>query len=320
MIETPRGPFSGSDTMRQLIRYNYQLLPVISRFNIAFGFGDRTIEDICHANQVDLRTFLSVCNLISGLPYEVEGLSLPALMGFLRRAHSSFLDVALPKIRRNIIDAINHIDTDEVALLLIRFYDDYVSEVRRHMEHENQEVFGYIQQLLDGQLRPGYSIAAYNGDHEPMNDKLHELKDIFIYHYKQRDNDRLSATLFDIITCENDLQTHFLVEDRLLVPVVEALEQQVAERHEAIAQAAEAAEDQDDTDSCTLTAREVDIVCCVARGMANKEIADKLCISAHTVATHRRNISSKLEIHSPAGLVIYAIIHGLVDISEVKPN
>ena len=59
---------------------------------------------------------------------------------------------------------------------------------------------------------------------------------------------------------------------------------------------------------------------CVARGMANKEIADALCLSIHTITTYRRNIASKLQIHSSAGLAIYAILNGLIDISDVKPQ
>lgn len=67
-----------------------------------------------------------------------------------------------------------------------------------------------------------------------------------------------------------------------------------------------------------LSQREKDIVKAVAKGMSNKEVADMLSISTHTVTTHRRNIASKLEIHNPAGLTIYAIVNGLIDISEVK--
>ena len=54
------------------------------------------------------------------------------------------------------------------------------------------------------------------------------------------------------------------------------------------------------------------------RKMTNKEIADHLCISINTVITHRRNIARKLQIHSPAGLTIYAIVNNLVDISAVN--
>lgn len=67
-----------------------------------------------------------------------------------------------------------------------------------------------------------------------------------------------------------------------------------------------------------LSEREKDIVKAVARGFSNKEVADMLSISTNTVTTHRRNIATKLEIRNPAGLTIYAIVNGLIDISEVK--
>ena len=61
-----------------------------------------------------------------------------------------------------------------------------------------------------------------------------------------------------------------------------------------------------------------EIVTLVVKGMTNKEIADKLFLSVHTVITHRRNIARKLEIHSPTGLTIYAIVNHLVDITSVN--
>jgi regulator of cell morphogenesis and NO signaling len=67
-----------------------------------------------------------------------------------------------------------------------------------------------------------------------------------------------------------------------------------------------------------LSDRERDIIIGVVQGLQNKEIANRLCISVNTVITHRRNIARKLQIHSPAGLTIYAIVNGLVDISSVK--
>ena len=64
--------------------------------------------------------------------------------------------------------------------------------------------------------------------------------------------------------------------------------------------------------------QEKEIVICVVKGMTNKEIAEKLFLSIHTVITHRRNISKKLQIHSAAGLTIYAIVNKLVELSDVK--
>ena len=67
-----------------------------------------------------------------------------------------------------------------------------------------------------------------------------------------------------------------------------------------------------------LSDREKDVVVALVQGMSNKEIGDHLCIATNTVITHRRNIARKLQIHSVAGLTIYAIVNDLVDISAVK--
>ncbi|MDO4695840.1 response regulator transcription factor [Porphyromonas sp.] len=77
-------------------------------------------------------------------------------------------------------------------------------------------------------------------------------------------------------------------------------------------------EEQEDLKENALTPREKDIVVCVVKGMTNKEIAAELYLSTHTVITHRRNIAKKLQIHSPAGLTIYAIVNNLVELSDIK--
>ncbi|MFW5584856.1 MAG: response regulator transcription factor [Bacteroidales bacterium] len=67
-----------------------------------------------------------------------------------------------------------------------------------------------------------------------------------------------------------------------------------------------------------MSEREKEIVHYAVCGLTNKEIAARLYISFNTVLTHRKNISRKLDIHSLAGLTIYAIANGIVDIDEVK--
>lgn len=69
-----------------------------------------------------------------------------------------------------------------------------------------------------------------------------------------------------------------------------------------------------------LSEREREIMVCVVKGMTNKEIANRLCLSIHTVITHRRNISHKLQIHSPAGLTIYAIVNKLIELTDIKES
>ncbi len=82
-----------------------------------------------------------------------------------------------------------------------------------------------------------------------------------------------------------------------------------------------AAIEQSDTnpysDSHDLSERERDVLILVAKGMANKEIAEALNISIHTVMSHRKNITHKTGIKSVAGLTVYALLNNLLDQSDV---
>ncbi|MFO7829112.1 MAG: LuxR C-terminal-related transcriptional regulator [Bacteroidales bacterium] len=64
--------------------------------------------------------------------------------------------------------------------------------------------------------------------------------------------------------------------------------------------------------------REAGILKYIALGYTNKEIADKLFISTHTVVTHRKNITRKLDIKTVPGLTIYAILNKIIDINDTK--
>ncbi len=319
MIDKTKG-YQVSNTMRELIKDNSQLLLVISRFDIAFGFGDSPVGIVCQENDVDVDTFLCVCNMLSGYRYSTEDISLVSLMGYLKQAHTSFLEVTLPKIRHHLIEGINYSPTNEVALLLIRFFDDYVIEVRRHMHHENDVIFRYVENLLKGSVDPSFRIAKYSVNHESMAEKLNELKDLFIYHYKQKENTRLSAALFDIILCEHDLLSHFEVENHLFLPLAEQLEHKLLSTSKFESDSEKNDSQNNINASEPLSEREKDIIRGLVRGKSTKEIAYYFFISLHTFSTHRRNINSKPGIQSPAGLVIYALLNHIVDIKEVAPQ
>lgn len=303
--------------MRTLIRDNSQLLMVLSRFDIPLGFGDMTVAETCAQHNVDTPTFLSVANFISGRPTDTEAIDLTTITGYLRRAHNYFLDFILPDIRRKLLSSLDCSGADEIAFLILKFFDEYVSEVRLHMEYENSTVFGYIDRLLEGDHPEGFSIRAFATHHKRMESKLNELKDILIRYCPSRNRDMLNSVLFDIINCEQDLASHCSVEDHLLVPAVSRLEQDVAANLRRAQKSAAPGESVPSDSASNLSSREKEIIAAIAVGLSNKEIADRLCISVHTAATHRRNICSKLGIHSAAGLTIFAIVNKLVDIKDI---
>ena len=307
------------DRMRDLVRNNSELILVMGRFGISLGFGEKSVREVCRMHHVDEKTFLAVVNYITGRDYHYEEVSLPSLIRYLKQSHEYFLDFNLPNIRRKLIESIDCSGTNDIAMLIIRFYDEYVMAVRKHMDYEDEVIFAYVEQLSQGHLNRNYTISEFASKHAPIGDKLKELKDVIIRCYPEKNNYLLNAALLEIISCEQDMTSHCLIEDNLFVPAVKLIEQQLREKG-ATTYADKTDKDVPDRKDKleALSDREKDVIACVTKGMSNKEIAEELYLSVHTVATHRRNISNKLQIHTTAGLTIYAIANKLVNIEEIQ--
>lgn len=314
----PSSLYTSHDKMRALIADNSQLIMVMGRFAIPMGFADKTVKEVCAEHGVDEATFLAVTNFVSQKETNYQNINLTSLIGYLKKAHEYFLTFSLPAIRRKLIEAIDCSGNDRIALLILRFYDEYVIEVKRHMTYENKVVFTYVENLLNGYWRKEYSIATFEGKHSPIGAKLKELKDVIVRYCPENSSYLLYSVLLDIILCEQDLNSHCSIEDSLFVPATKKLEKTIQKQGKLLNNEAEDASATDKQRSEQLSDREKEIIVCIAKGMSNKEIADALFLSVHTVTTHRKNISAKLQIHSTAGIVIYAIANKLVEISEIQ--
>ena len=313
--------YEADDKMISLIRDNYDLLQMLGSFGISLGFGDKTVKETCESNRVDTYTFLAVVNFtINGYgEFEAdEQLSVPTLLHYLEACHSYFLDFQLPYIRRELEESLD--ERDSLAKLILRFYDEYAHEIRRHMKYEQKTLFPYVQSLIEGRPANDYNVETFSKHHGAADKKLRELKLLIIKYLPQdgQHNNQLTATLHDIYENEVWLRQHAMVEDNIFVPAIRRLEQLTKQNDVARNITDMVFKAGTGQNSEALSDREKDVIIALVQGMANKEIADHLCISVNTVITHRRNIARKLQIHSPAGLTIYAIVNGLVDISSVK--
>ena len=312
--------YEAEDKMISLIGDNYNLLQALGAFGISLGFGDKTVRETCESNGVDTHTFLTVVNYtINGIEVTENDnqISVSTLLQYLDASHAYFIDFQLPYIRRELEESL--IEGNSLAQLIMRLYDEYACEIRRHMNYEQQTLFPYVKSLLDGQPASDYNVETFSKHHEATDKALRELK-LMIIKYLPSDpqsNNKLTATLYDIYNNEEWLTQHAEVEDHIFVPAIRRLEQETKQNDVTKNISTMVFKNGQDANE-TLSDRERDVIIALVQGMSNKEIADHLCISVNTVITHRRNIARKLQIHSPAGLTIYAIVNGLVDISAVK--
>lgn len=288
--------YKANDKICDLMSHEEDAIHIISRFGIGMGVGEQTIAEACAIHGVHTPTFLAIINYKvfkhKALPTEVD---LPTLQQYLRNAHSYFLDFRLPYLRRAIIEAIIPADpSSKIPMLILRCYDEFVEEIRTHIEHENE---GLIEEhVLDDQR---------------ITDKLTEIKNLIIKYYPSNNVSQKDATyllihvMSDLWHTEQDFADHCAIEDEILRPALSQVS--VEQPSQSNIQ---------DTDA--LSERERDVLIQVVNGLSNKEIADKLFISIHTVMTHRKNITRKLNIHSTAGLTIYAIVNKLINIDSLK--
>jgi len=315
--------YRGNDSLAELISEDRRLLQVMSRFGIALGFGDKTVAEVCLENGVDTDTFIAVSNFISQNVRpsfdEFSSLKASSLLIYLRNSHSFFLEFKLPNIRRKFVNAVDCSTHNEVGFLILKFFDDYVSEIKKHQQYEAEHFFSYVEGLTLGKRSANMSLQHFEDDQEHHNhdqliaQRMADLKNIIIrYSPSSLNRELLNDALLHLFEFEADYESHTLLEDTLFFPVVSVLESMVDVEEEPSV-STNTLENKE-----PLSQREKDIILGVVKGLTNKEIADSLFLSVHTVLTHRRNIARKLEIHSPAGLVIYALVNGIVSMDEIK--
>lgn len=311
--------YEADDKMISLIADNYNILQSLGRFGINLGFGDKTVREVCEDQNVDTYTFLAIVNFsINGYRDfdSSERFSIPTLLHYLKASHEYYLNFQLPSIRKELEAALDA--NDNLARLIMKLYDEYAHEIRRHMEYEEKTVFPYVDDLLNNKVNDEYDIDTFSKHHGQTDQKLRELKNIIIKYLPSdiQHNNRLAATLYDLYNNEEWLENHAMVEDCIFIPAIRSLERKFKQSDVSVKISKMINSGRNSNE--TLSDREKDVIVSLVQGMTNKEIADHLCISINTVITHRRNIARKLQIHSPAGLTIYAIVNNLVDIPSVK--
>ncbi len=305
--------YEADDKMIDLISDNYIMLQGLGAFGIRLGFGDKTVEEVCKEQGVDSYTFLAVVNfIINGYaPKDSDDrIDVETILGYLRASHRFFLDFQLPSIREKLKATL--CQDDSMSTLILHLYDEYAHDIQKHMRYEEKTLFPYVEALLRGEQTSRYNVGIFSKNHSDTTGKFQELKSIIIKYLPQDNlsNNKLTDTLYDIYNNEEWLCNHSNVEDCIFVPAIRLLEKKVKEegistRINDIIRSVERCE--------TVSEREKDIIVCLVQGMSNKEIAEHLFISVNTVITHRRNIARKLQIHSVAGLTIYAIANNLID-------
>lgn len=217
--------------MADLVASDISLLTILQRLDIALGFGEATVAEVCAQHNISADLFLMICNIYSFRDYspQIETLTdddIRSITTYLRASHRFYSTICFPTLHNNIHRMVKELD-DVSRRLIDKFYDDYDNEVTNHFRYEEEVVFPYIEELFakDGCKENPYSIGQFEHNHSNINEKLNDLKNIITKYLNEEYSSPLCFELLnDIYSVEKDLRKHSLIENRLLIPLVEKME------------------------------------------------------------------------------------------------
>ncbi len=292
--------FSEHTKMADLVLTDRGLLYVLPCFGIGLGFGEKSVGQVCAERGISAPLLSLVCNLYTLEDYvpdneALEHVPIDGIVAYLQASHGNYLQVRMPRI----IEAVLGLPGGD---MLASFCEKYRQEAVAHFKYEEEIVFPYIRKLLDGE-KPAYKISEYGSNHSDIDGALEDLKNIIIKYLPAACTiEKSRPVLQELLAFEYDLRKHTLLEDTILIPLVERLD----------------SSRQSDPEGAELTLREQEVLAELARGLSNKEVADRLHISTHTVISHRKNIMRKTGFKTVQGLTFYALHNGLISQDDFR--
>lgn len=203
------------------------VVPVINRFDIVLGVGDRTIKSICKEKGIDTSFFITILNAFIHesffLENVTEAFNAGDVVDYLRKTNNSYLRNQLPNIERHFAALISRSDSNNNLPLLFNFYREVKTEIERRIDSDNQ----WFDAIISAeQSNSEVSVAgnAVQAESDSIEDKLSDLINMFVIHLRgDYDRNLCHAVLFAVISLEKDIRQNNRIRNRVLRPLVDAL-------------------------------------------------------------------------------------------------
>ncbi len=228
--------FANTMKLSELIDINYNLLTIIDRIGLGFAFGDLNIEEACKRAGINANTFLLICNIytFSGYQPSVHNLQkaeIKDIVKYLHQSHAYYISVAVKTIEDSMQEMMNNCE-ERYKSIIWKFFREYKEELRKHFEYEEAVVFPYVSNVINHNGAENYTIMEYEENHTNIEEKLNDLKNIIMKYMPQQCSNRdISNVLLNLYRLEEDLAKHTEIEENILIPVVNRLEEDIQSKN-----------------------------------------------------------------------------------------
>ena len=220
----------------EVVLDNPHLILLLEHFGIYVPLEEKTVREICTDNNLNIDVFLAFANLYNGVSYTTPvhfsfDQILP-IIRFLKSSHKYYKEDKYPEIRLIIKQMYDNGNQKEIALLE-KFCNDYFKELTQHLDYEDEVAFPYmnslyahIQSKKQFNAPVTYSVSDYKEHHDDIEEKLIDLKNLLIKYLPQKnDHQKRRKLFFNLFELEFDLNIHATIEEMILIPMVEQMEQ-----------------------------------------------------------------------------------------------
>ncbi len=241
--------FTPDTRMSDLIHQDYWLIPIIGRFGIEFGFGNKTVADVCNDNNINKWFFLEIVNSYHSVDYfpsaQLQNFKAKLIIQYLSNTHTYYLQTKMPDIQSYIDDMEKSAGKQNIknVKLLNDFFKKYKEELTTHLINEDQNIYPYILAIEEALLTDNISseiikrirkepIAKYERHHDNIEIKLRDLKNLIIKFLPPALCKELCQKLLtELFRLEFDIENHTRIEEKVLIPKVKHLEQKIIQKY-----------------------------------------------------------------------------------------
>jgi regulator of cell morphogenesis and NO signaling len=211
----------------QLINLNYHILPVLNRFNICAGFGDKTIAQICSEKNINSDFFLVIINTFLNPNYlpdiELKKFSLSLLIDYLSKTHKYYIN-KLDELESLLKKVILSISDDKNISSILNFFSTYKQELLSHIQFEDNTIYPLILKLENNPTDVQNKLIALNlkkfkNQHTNVEEKILDIKTLIIKYLPVKANfSDCNLLIYQLFDFERDLFNHQNIEDKVLIP------------------------------------------------------------------------------------------------------
>ena len=230
---------SGRMKMADIINHDKRALVLMPRFGIELGFGDKTVKEICNDKGIDTDFFILMVNVFLNPNYfpdrKLKNLDVDMLLLYLENSHKYYLEEKIPYLE-NLLEEFKKSVDHPATGQLEKFFIQYIEEVKDHLAYEDHTAFPYVASLSE-QIRKkqldlsgiDYNIGVFEERHDNIEEKLSDLKSLLIKYFPTSNDRYIRIRLLnELMDFEEDLINHARIEDKVLIPIVEQLEQKIS--------------------------------------------------------------------------------------------